>query len=104
VRPLPPWTGWSIDGARPAPIEHRIEAVRRREGLSPREARQRIQQVDAERKAFLDRLFRSDISDPAHFDLVLNTAVLGVAGAVEAVRAAVIALGPPAGTAAAATV
>jgi len=79
-----------------APLDHRVETVRRREGLSDRKARQRIQQVDAERKAFLTRLFRADTSDPAHFDLVLNTAVLGVGGAVEAVRAGVGAFRRPA--------
>jgi len=75
-----------------APLETRIKTVGQREGLSEREARQRVFAVDAERRSFLARLFHTEVEDPTQFDLVLNTAVLGVNGAIAAVRASVAAL------------
>jgi cytidylate kinase len=75
-----------------APLDNRIRTVADREGLSERDARQRVAEVDAERRAFLARLFRVEAADPTQFDLVLNTGVLGVGGAVLAVRAALPAL------------
>jgi len=72
-----------------APLETRVRAVMEREGLGEREARRRIVSVEADRKAFLMKHFHSDFADPAMFDLVVNTAVLGVGGACAAIRAAV---------------
>ena len=68
-----------------APLEARVAAVADEEGLSPRAARQRIEAVEAERDAFLRQYFRAGFNDPSHFDLVLNTAVIGLDGAVAAV-------------------
>jgi len=72
-----------------APLEPRINAVMKSEGLSEREARHRIVTVEADRKAFLMEHFHSDLTDPTNFDLVVNTSVLGVEGACDAIRAAV---------------
>ena len=76
-----------------APLEARIAEVSRREGTAEATARQRITEVEAERRAFLARHFHVDSSDLSVFDIVVNTGVLGVAGAVAAARAAVDALG-----------
>ena len=54
-----------------------------REGLTEREARQRIVDVEADRQAFLMKHFHAELADPSGFDLVVNTAVLGVEGACE---------------------
>ena len=71
-----------------APIEVRLRTVMEREGLDERDARRRILTVEAERKAFLMKHFHADFGDPTTFDVVVNTAVLGVDGACRAVRAA----------------
>lgn len=79
-----------------APLEDRVRSVMDREGLGERDARRRIVTVEAERKAFLMKHFHTDFADPTTFDVVVNTAVLGVAGACAAVRAAVERLPRPA--------
>jgi cytidylate kinase len=71
-----------------APLDARIAEVGRREGLSEAEARRRIAAVEAERRAFLARHFPIDSSDLSTFDLVVNTGVIGIAGAVAAARTA----------------
>jgi cytidylate kinase len=71
-----------------APLEPRVRAVMEREGLSEREARHRIAAVESDRRAFLMKHFHADLADPTHFDLVVNTAVLGIEGACGAIRAA----------------
>lgn len=70
------------------PLEPRVRAVMKSEGLSEREARRRIVTVEADRKAFLMKHFHDDLADLTTFDIVLNTVVLGVEGACGAIRAA----------------
>jgi len=72
-----------------APLEQRVAEVARREGLSEAGARRRIAVVEGERRAFFWRHFHTDLQDLSAFDLVVNTGVIGVDGAVVAVRAAV---------------
>lgn len=72
-----------------APLEARVCTVAKRDGVDEREARRRIVSVEAERKAFLMKHFHADFADPSTFDVVVNTAVLGVAGACAAIRTAV---------------
>ena len=79
-----------------APLEARVRSVMQREGISEREARQRIVAVEADRKAFLMKHFHADFADPTTFDVVVNTAVLGVRGACGAIRAAVQGIPEPA--------
>jgi cytidylate kinase len=71
-----------------APLEARVRTVMEREQLGEHDARRRITSVEADRKAFIMKHFHSDFADPATFDLVVNTAVLGVEGACRAARAA----------------
>ena len=71
-----------------APLEARVRSVMQRESVSEREARRRIVAVEADRKAFLIKHFHADFSDVSAFDLVVNTSVLGVPGACEAIRSA----------------
>ena len=71
-----------------APVETRVRTLMEREGLAEREARRRIVAVEADRKAFLMKHFHADFADPATFDLVVNTAVLGIEGACGTIRAA----------------
>lgn len=72
-----------------APLQVRVAEIAAREGLSPHDAQSRIASVEAERRAFLTRHFRAELGDPTAFDLVVNTAVLGIEGSLDAVRSAV---------------
>jgi cytidylate kinase len=74
-----------------APLQARVAAVAAAEHLSPRQARARVDDVERERRAFLQKYFHSDLCDPAQFDVVVNTACLGLDGALETIRAAVAA-------------
>jgi cytidylate kinase len=71
-----------------APLEVRIAGMSASAGVSRREALQLIQHAEAERRAYLEKHFHARLGDPECFDLVVNTHVLGVEGAVEAIRAA----------------
>ncbi len=69
-----------------APLEARVASVMEKEGLSERLARRRIVEVEADRRAFLAKQFHSEFGDPTGFDLVVNTASLGIEGASDVVR------------------
>jgi cytidylate kinase len=71
-----------------APLEARIARVMQREGIAERDARRQVLSIDAERRAFLMKHFHADLHDVGAFDLVVNTTVLGLAGAAAAVCAA----------------
>jgi cytidylate kinase len=71
-----------------APLEARVAALMKREGITEREARRQIQAVEADRKAFLMKHFHADFADPTHFDLVVNTSLMGIANTCAAIRAA----------------
>ena len=64
--------------------------------LFDRRSGRRIQTVEADRSAFLTKHFHADFADPTNFDLVVNTAALGAAGACSTVRAALDKLSAPA--------
>lgn len=71
-----------------APLEVRVGNVARDLSMPAREARRWILAKEAERQAFLGKHFHARLGDAEAFDLVINTEVLGVQGAVEAVTAA----------------
>ncbi len=71
-----------------APLVDRVRAVSAEEGLSEREARRRIAAVDSDRRAFVLMHYQAEFADPTLFDLVLNTAALGLDGACSVVRTA----------------
>jgi cytidylate kinase len=74
-----------------APLEARVERVMRREGISEPEARRRIKRLESDRRAFLLKHFHAEFGDPTQFDLVVNTATLGMKAASAAVCAALAA-------------
>jgi cytidylate kinase len=71
-----------------APLEDRVRIVMEHEGLSERDARRRIVEVEADRHAFILMHYHAEFADPTAFDLVVNTAALGLDGASAAIRAA----------------
>ena len=57
-----------------APLATRIAHVSQTENLTEKEARACIVRKTAERKAFCRLHFDRDVSDPEHYDLIVNTA------------------------------
>ena len=74
-----------------APLEIRIRNVALKYNVAAEEAKRRIIQRESRRKAFIRHSFNADISDPIHYDMVINTGKISIAAAVEAVIAAVMA-------------
>ncbi len=71
-----------------APLEVRVATIMRRVSVAEAEARRTIAEVESARSAFLRRHFHADFGDPAQFDLVVNTGVLGIDGAVSTIEGA----------------
>jgi len=71
-----------------APLEHRIQAVRREHGISREEAEHRVEATDRERDAFVREHFEVDAKDPRNYDLVLNAARFSVGQCAELIIAA----------------
>jgi hypothetical protein len=67
-----------------APLEARVARIADRDNLAPAAARATVLRIDGERVAFNKQHYGADITDPDHYDLVLNTATLGMNGAVDA--------------------
>jgi len=63
-----------------------------REAADPVDARQRVQRTDAERAAYIRKLYGADINDSTHYDLVMNSDRLSVPGMVEVALTALRAL------------
>jgi CMP/dCMP kinase len=78
-----------------APADERIATVQQRCGISKDAAAARVAASDRARAAFLKRSYRISGEDPLLYDLLLNTARLGVASCVAAVCAALDAKGVP---------
>jgi hypothetical protein len=72
-----------------APVETRVERFAKARGLEPGEAAKEIKRSDAARADYLKRFYAIDHELPTHYDLVVNTEVLGPDGAADViVRAA----------------
>jgi cytidylate kinase len=71
-----------------APFEVRIQNIIREFSASAEEARRRVMRTESERKAFIRKYFHAEMTDPTHFDLVLNTEFISIHGALEIIKAA----------------
>ncbi|HEX6483860.1 MAG TPA: cytidylate kinase-like family protein, partial [Ktedonobacteraceae bacterium] len=67
------------------PLELRIDYVMSREGLNRAEAQGRILKKDQERKRYLETFYHRSPGDPLLYDIVLNTGVLDLDGAVDVI-------------------
>jgi cytidylate kinase len=76
-----------------APREARVRRLAERLGTDAKAAASLLARSDAERARYFEAYHGLDVNDPTHFDLVLNTARLGVEGAAALVVARVRALG-----------
>jgi cytidylate kinase len=71
-----------------APLADRVRTVMAEEGLDERAARRRIEEVESDRHAFILMHYHAEFADPTAFDLVVNTAALGLDGSTAAIRGA----------------
>ncbi|GAB6907761.1 Cmk3 [Desulfosarcina cetonica] len=72
-----------------APLERRISRVAETYGVSQNDAKRRVLRTESDRKAFVRKYFHSDIGDPNHYDMVLNTGTLSIESAAAAICAGV---------------
>ena len=72
-----------------APLDFRIKQVAKEYELDMEEAETRVMRTDSNRKAFVRKYFHADIADPANYDMILNSATMGIEGAVKTLCAAV---------------
>ncbi|MDA8242859.1 MAG: cytidylate kinase-like family protein [Elusimicrobia bacterium] len=71
-----------------APLETRVSNVVRKTGCSYDEARKSVIQKESDRRAFVRKHFNADMTDPLHYDVVINTDKLDVASAAGIIAAA----------------
>jgi cytidylate kinase len=72
-----------------APLEVRIRNICRQFDVPEEKARRRVIRRESRRSAFVRQTFHAKISDPEHYDMVLNTGRLGIDGAAAAIIGAV---------------
>jgi cytidylate kinase len=68
-----------------APAAFRAKKVAAAFDLPLKQAEQRILNTDSSRRAFIRKYFHKEISDPIHYDLLLNTETIELDEAVECV-------------------
>ncbi len=71
-----------------APMRTRIENVAREHNVSMEQAKRRIIRTESDRRAFIRKYFNADVDDPLNYDMVLNTELMDIKAAVQAVRGA----------------
>jgi len=68
-----------------APQAFRAGKVAEEFDLPLKDAERRILKTESDRRAFIRKYFHTDIEDPNHYDLVVNTGTLSVEEAIEGV-------------------
>ncbi len=71
-----------------APVATRVEAVAAREGISRDEAERTVHLSDQERAAFIQGYFHHPIDTPLGYDLMINTAGIGIDPAADLIERA----------------
>jgi cytidylate kinase len=71
-----------------APQAWRINNVAKEYDISAEDAKRRVMRTESDRRAFIRKYFNAEIADPTNYDLVINTAVLGVDDAVKVISSA----------------
>ena len=71
-----------------APMETRLKNVSQEYGVAVEEARPRILKTESNRKAFVKKYFNDDITNPLNYDLIINTGILSIDDAANAVKGA----------------
>jgi cytidylate kinase len=73
-----------------APESVRVERIAKRFGVPSDAAKRRVTVRENRRQAFIRQSFNTDICDPIHYDLILNTAYMGVEAGVESIIGAMM--------------
>lgn len=68
-----------------APRAFRIERAMARQGLDREEAERRLENTDANRSRYHREYHHRDCTDPANYDMVLNTGRLGISAAANVI-------------------
>jgi cytidylate kinase len=76
-----------------APRAYRAGQIAERLRTDPKAAQSLLARSDAERARYFQEYYGLDVDDPTHFDLVVNTARLGIEGAAALIVARALALG-----------
>jgi len=71
-----------------APLDRRVENVSKRHQISYEEAHKLVLKTDADRRSFSRKYFYADISEPMHYDLIINTDRLSMKAAADTVKTA----------------
>jgi len=71
-----------------APLDARVHALAAHRGIRDAEARHEVERLDRERSAFMRHHYDRDVTDPAAYDLLINSATMPMHRAVEVVVAA----------------
>ncbi|MFZ1037699.1 MAG: cytidylate kinase-like family protein [Smithella sp.] len=71
-----------------APMELRIKHFMEDRGYTKVEAEQYIIKTENNRKAFVRKYYGADVTDPKHYDIVINTEKISLAGAIESIISA----------------
>jgi len=72
-----------------APMIVRRNYIQKHHDLNKDNALKYIVTTDANRSAFIKRYFNSDATDPANYDLILNTGTLSVEKAVQVIKCSI---------------
>jgi cytidylate kinase len=74
-----------------APVDARVRNVAKTYGVTREEAKRRVINRENRRAAFIRESFNADVTNPKHYDLVINTQNLSIRAAVAAVIGMVLA-------------
>jgi len=71
-----------------APLETRLKNVSQAYNVAMEDAKPRILKTESDRKAFVKKYFNDDITNPLNYDLIINTGLLNIDDAANAVKGA----------------
>jgi len=72
-----------------APQELRIQRVSQDFGVSMQEAKRRVSRTESDRKAFIRKYFKADVSAPENYDMVIDTGLIGIEAAAHSIKYAI---------------
>jgi cytidylate kinase len=71
-----------------APLEMRLKNVSQEYDVAMEDAKHRVLKTESDRKSFVKKYFNDDITNPLNYDLVINTGLLNIDDAANAVKGA----------------
>jgi len=71
-----------------APLETRLKNVSQEYNVAVEDAKPRLLKTESDRKAFVKKYFNDDITNPLNYDLIINTGILSIDDAANAVKGA----------------